>query len=70
MNSQKYGLQALTPIYGQVIQSAPAWSGPFTMPPVPPTQLPPKTQAQLTQDYYDKLINQIQGQAMLALTLL
>lgn len=37
MNSQKYGLAALTPIYGQVISSAPTWSGPFEAPPLPPT---------------------------------
>jgi hypothetical protein len=41
MNSQKYGLAALTPIYGQVISSAPTWSGPFEAPPFPPPiQLP------------------------------
>ena len=38
-----YGLQSLTPMYGQVIQSAPTWSGPFEIPELdtmskPPTQ--------------------------------
>lgn len=41
MNSQRYGLAALTPIYGQVISSAPSWSGPFEAPSLPPpVQLP------------------------------
>ncbi len=34
--SQKFGLQALTPIYGQVISAAPSWSGPYVPPPIPP----------------------------------
>jgi hypothetical protein len=46
MNSQKYGLQALTPIYGQVIQSAPAWSGPFVPPPLPPPIQVPQQKSQ------------------------
>ena len=29
-----FGLQALTPVYGQVIQSAPTWSGPWEAPPL------------------------------------
>ncbi len=36
MDSKNYGLQALTPIYGQVIQAAPSWSGPFIPSPIPP----------------------------------
>jgi hypothetical protein len=31
------GLQAMTPMYGQVIVSAPSWSGPFQPPPIPYT---------------------------------
>lgn len=46
MNSQKYGLAALTPIYGQVIQSAPSWSGPFEAPPFPPPIQLPKQKSQ------------------------
>ena len=43
MNSQKYGLAALTPMYGQVISSAPMWSGPFEAPPSrPPIEVPPQ----------------------------
>ena len=34
--SQKFGLQALTPSYGQVISAAPSWSGPYVPPPIPP----------------------------------
>jgi hypothetical protein len=30
------GLQNLTPMYGQVISSAPSWGGPFIPPPIPP----------------------------------
>ncbi len=43
IKNQPYGLQALTPIPGQVIQSAPAWGGPFNVPPMAPAQpMPPK----------------------------
>ena len=38
---QNYGLAALTPIYGQVITSAPTWSGPFEAPPIAPQYIPP-----------------------------
>ena len=44
--NQPYGLQALTPLYGQVIQSAPSWSGPYEVPPVaPPVQRPKQPSA-------------------------
>jgi hypothetical protein len=43
--NQPYGLQALTPIYGQVIQSAPSWSGPYNIPPMADPIRPPKTQS-------------------------
>ena len=46
MNSQKYGLAALNPIYGQVISSAPSWSGPFEAPPFPPPIQLPKQKSQ------------------------
>lgn len=36
------GLQALTPIYGQLIQAAPSWSGPYVPPPIPPPIEQPK----------------------------
>jgi hypothetical protein len=43
MLSEKYGLAALTPMYGQVIMSAPTWSGPFVPPQLPPPiQVPPQ----------------------------
>jgi hypothetical protein len=45
IKNQPYGLQALTPIYGQVIQSSPSWSGPFTVPPVAPGIDLPKKQS-------------------------
>jgi len=36
-----YGLQALTPMYSQVIQSAPSWNGPWEAPALPaPIQRP------------------------------
>jgi hypothetical protein len=38
---EQSSLSELTPIYGPVIQSAPSWAGPFTMPAVPPTRLVP-----------------------------
>lgn len=65
-NSNSFGLQALTPIYGQVIASTPSWGGPFTMPPVPPSYVP-KTQAAITSDYYDKLLEKIQMNAAIGL---
>jgi hypothetical protein len=68
-NSKNYGLQALTPMYGQVIVSAPSWSGPFTMPPVPPAFVP-KTQAAITSDYYDKLLQNIKINAAIGLGLM
>lgn len=40
--SNSYGLQALTPIYGQVISAAPTWSGPYVPPPIPPPIQEPK----------------------------
>lgn len=40
-----YGLQALTPIYGQMIQAAPSWSGPFQAPPLPDAIPRPKQQS-------------------------
>jgi hypothetical protein len=40
--SNNYGLQALTPIYGQVISAAPSWSGPYVPPPIPPPVQQPK----------------------------
>jgi hypothetical protein len=40
--SNNYGLQALTPIYGQVIQAAPTWSGPYVPTPIPPPIEEPK----------------------------
>lgn len=40
-----YGLQALTPIYGQMIQAAPSWSGPFQAPPLPAAIPRPKQQS-------------------------
>ena len=46
MKNQPYGLQALTPMYGQVIQSAPSWSGPYDVQPIAdPIQLPKKQSA-------------------------
>lgn len=46
-NSNSYGLQALTPIYGQVISAAPTWSGPFVAPPIPPPVQDPKQPSQV-----------------------
>jgi hypothetical protein len=46
-NSQNYGLQALTPIYGQVIQAAPSWSGPYVPTPIPPPVQQPKQPSEL-----------------------
>jgi hypothetical protein len=44
--NQPYGLQALTPMYGQVIQSAPSWSGPYDVPPIAdPIKLPKQESA-------------------------
>jgi hypothetical protein len=44
--NQPYGLQALTPMYGQVIQSAPSWSGPYQLPPIAdPIKLPKQQSA-------------------------
>lgn len=43
--NQPYGLQALTPLYSQVIQSAPSWSGPFNQPDVAPPVQRPKQQS-------------------------
>jgi hypothetical protein len=40
-----YGLQALTPVYGQVIQSAPTWSGPFQAPTLETMKQPVKQSA-------------------------
>ena len=45
IQKQPYGLQALTPMYGQVIQSAPSWSGPFNQPDVAPPVQRPKQQS-------------------------
>ena len=42
-NQLNYGLQNLTPIYGQVIQSAPSWGGPFDVPTVSAPAEKPKT---------------------------
>jgi hypothetical protein len=45
--SNNYGLQALTPIYGQVISAAPTWSGPYVPPPIPPPVQQPKQPSEL-----------------------
>jgi hypothetical protein len=45
--TQNYGLQALTPIYGQVIQAAPTWSGPYVPTPIPPPVQQPKQPSEL-----------------------
>lgn len=36
---EKYGLTGLTPIYSQVIMSAPTWSGPYEAPPIAPQRI-------------------------------
>lgn len=61
---EQSSLSELTPIYGPVIQSAPSWGGPFTMPAVPPTQLAP-TEQQKTQQYYDELLQKLQNNVMI-----
>ena len=69
--SQEYGLQSLTPIYGQVIQSAPSWSGPFEAPPLPNTVVMPKANSPNSNSaYYSKLIDQLSQQSLMALPLL
>jgi hypothetical protein len=61
---EQSSLSELTPIYGPVIQSAPSWAGPFTMPAVPPTRLVP-TENQKTQQYYDQLLQNLQNNVMI-----
>jgi hypothetical protein len=54
--SNNYGLQALTPMYGQVITTAPTWSGPFEAPPVPAARgAPPVSDSQ----FYTQLFGNI-----------
>lgn len=64
-NSKKtFGLQALTPIYGQVISAAPSWSGPFEAPPVPAARgIPPVSDSQ----FYAQLFGNVGGTAACAI---
>ena len=55
-NSKNYGLQALTPSYGQVIVTAPTWSGPFNAPPVPAARGPPPVS---NSQFYSQLFGNI-----------
>jgi hypothetical protein len=43
------GLAGMQPIYGQVIQSAPTWSGPVSLTPIPNQVLEPKKPSLLGQ---------------------
>jgi hypothetical protein len=47
--SQDYGLLSMTPIYGQVIQSAPSWNGPFEAPSLPTPVERPKGPSAISQ---------------------
>jgi len=63
------GLQALTPIYGQMIQTAPGWSGPYQMPAVPPTRPPIMTPAQSQQAFYQQAIQSVTVSALMVIPL-
>ncbi len=67
---EQSSLSELTPVYGPVIQSAPSWGGPFTMPAVPPTRLPPPTEQQKTQQYYNELLQKLQNNVMIGAAML
>jgi hypothetical protein len=67
--SQDYGLQSMTPIYGQVIQASPSWSGPFEAPPIPSAVITPRYTNSNSGAFAD-MINKLSQQSLMALPML